>query len=73
MPEIDAPTTLRDNLKPPASTANPLLEGWTATSGVPPFSRITAAHFQPAYAQALAEHATEVAAIAAAASPPMNA
>jgi peptidyl-dipeptidase Dcp len=67
MPEIDAPTTLRDNLKPPpAATANPLLEDWTATGGVAPFSQITAAHFQPAYAQALAEHATEVVAIAAA-------
>jgi peptidyl-dipeptidase Dcp len=37
---------------------------------VPPFSRIRAEHFLPAYAQGLAEHAAEIAAIAAEPEPP---
>jgi len=47
-------------------SANPLFEPWTTPDGVPPFDRITAEHFRPAYAQALAEHEAEIAAIAAA-------
>ncbi len=58
MPEIDAPAT--------TSSDNPLLEDWTVSDGVPPFSRIKPEHFLPAYARALDEHAAEVAAIAAA-------
>jgi peptidyl-dipeptidase Dcp len=55
---------------PAAPGDNPLLEDWTAAGGVPPFSRIRAEHFLPAYAQALAEHTAEIAAIAGAAEPP---
>src|SRR6516162_7809889 len=56
----------------PALTAlagNPLLEDWTG-SGVPPFSRISAEHFPPAYARAFAEHETQIAAIASDPAPP---
>jgi peptidyl-dipeptidase Dcp len=44
---------------------NPLLVDWTTPFGVPPFERIKPEHFSPAYAQAFATHAAEVAAIAA--------
>jgi len=72
MPEIEAPTLLDNSPAAPAvaPSDNPLLEDWTANGGVPPFSRIRAAHFQPAYAQALAEHAAEIAVIAAQPEPP---
>jgi peptidyl-dipeptidase Dcp len=49
---------------PPAS-ANPFFQAWTTPEGVPPFGRIKPEHFREAYARALAEHETEVAAIAA--------
>jgi peptidyl-dipeptidase Dcp len=48
-----------------SAAANPLLEDWTGSGGVPPFSRIAAAHFMPAYTWALAEHEAEIIAIAA--------
>jgi peptidyl-dipeptidase Dcp len=44
---------------------NPLLEDWTGPFGTPPLDRIRPEHFAPAYAQALAEHDAEIAAIAA--------
>jgi peptidyl-dipeptidase Dcp len=44
---------------------NPLLQDWTGPFGVPPFSRIKPEHFMPAFAHAFAEHAGEVAAVAA--------
>ena len=44
---------------------NPLLDDWSASGGIPPFSRIEAHHFPPAYARALAEHEAQIAAIAA--------
>jgi peptidyl-dipeptidase Dcp len=49
---------------------NPLLEDWTDAFGVPPFGRIRPEHFHPAFARAFAEHAAEVAAIAADPAPP---
>src|SRR5215831_8870659 len=72
MPEIKAPTLLDNSPAAPAvaPSDNPLLEDWTANGGVPPFSRIRAEHFLPAYAQALAEHAAEIAVIAAQPEPP---
>jgi peptidyl-dipeptidase Dcp len=75
MPEIKAPTIkaaarLDDSPARPAPAHNPLLEDWNDPGGVPPFSRIRAEHFLPAYAQALAEHAAEIAAIADAPEPP---
>jgi peptidyl-dipeptidase Dcp len=69
MPQAPA---LLDNSSAVLATApgdNQLLEDWTAAGGVPPFSRIRAEHFLPAYAQALAEHTAEIAAIAGAAEP----
>jgi peptidyl-dipeptidase Dcp len=49
---------------------NPLLEDWTTPDGVPPFDRIAPGHFREAYAQALADHEAEIAAIAADPAPP---
>jgi peptidyl-dipeptidase Dcp len=66
MPQIETTALHHTRSAGPALAPgdNPLLEDWTASGEVPPFSRIAAAHFLPAYAQALAEHAAEVAAIA---------
>ena len=67
-----APARLDNNPAAPATALgdNPLLEDWTAAGGVPPFLRIRAEHFLPAYAYALAEHTAEIAAIAGALEPP---
>ena len=43
---------------------NPLLEEWTTPFGVPPFARIRAEHFGPAFEAAVAEHRAEMEAIA---------
>ncbi len=53
---------------PPA--ANPFFEAWTTPFGAPPFSRIKAEHFMPAYERAFAEHEAEIDAIAGQAAPP---
>ncbi len=52
------------------TAANPLMEDWTTSDGVPPFDRIRPEHFRPAFARALAEHEAEIAAIEANAEPP---
>jgi peptidyl-dipeptidase Dcp len=67
MPVTDQPAKRPGDIAASAvsSSANPLLADWAASGGVPPFSRIAAEHFQPAYAHALAEHEAEIAAIAA--------
>ena len=44
---------------------NPLLETWTTPFGVPPFDRIRAEHFPPAFEAAMATHREEIAAIGA--------
>jgi peptidyl-dipeptidase Dcp len=49
---------------------NPLLTEWTTPDGTPPFDRIRPEHFRQAYEHALAEHETEIAAIAADPAPP---
>ena len=51
-------------------SANPLLNPWTAPFGLPPFADIEAAHFAPAFEQALAEQRAELDLIAAQAAPP---
>ncbi len=51
-------------------TANPFFETWTAPFGAPPFDRIKPEHFRPAYDRAIAEHASEIAAIAEDPAPP---
>jgi len=53
-----------------STSVNPLLQDWTGPYGLPPFARIEAAHFEPAFAQALAEHRAELDAIAEQAEPP---
>ena len=72
MSQIEATNPLDDSSASPTSAPgeNPLLEDWTTAGAVPPFSRIAAAHFVPAYAQALAAHAAEVVAIAGNPEPP---
>lgn len=52
------------------SASNPLLQPWTADHGLPPFDVIEAAHFAPAFEQALREHRAELEAIAAQPAPP---
>ncbi|MEO7500663.1 MAG: M3 family metallopeptidase, partial [Casimicrobiaceae bacterium] len=47
-----------------AMTANPLLETWDAPGALPPFDRVRAEHFIPAFETALAAHDAEIAAIA---------
>jgi peptidyl-dipeptidase Dcp len=43
--------------------ANPLLQAWQTPFGTPPFADIVPEHFLPAFEQAFADHAAEVAAI----------
>jgi peptidyl-dipeptidase Dcp len=54
----------------PDRSDNPFFEPWTTPDGVPPFARIRPEHFAPAYARAVAEHETEIAAVAARPEPP---
>jgi peptidyl-dipeptidase Dcp len=49
---------------------NPFFAAWTTPGEVPPFDRIKPEHFRQAYERALAEHETEIAAIAADPRPP---
>ncbi|MBL8514809.1 MAG: M3 family metallopeptidase, partial [Betaproteobacteria bacterium] len=51
---------------PPEVLANPLLESWNTPHGLPPFARVDAAHFAPAFEVAMAEHRAEIDAIASA-------
>ena len=44
---------------------NPLLAAWTTPFGLPPFDCIRPEHFGPAFADAMAAHLTEIAAIGA--------
>jgi len=44
---------------------NPFFETWDTPFGVPPFDAIETGHFAPAYKEALAQHAREIAQIAA--------
>ena len=56
---------------PSVSAANPLLSSWSSEPfGLPPFSRIEAGHFRPAFTVALGLHVEEATAIAADPSPP---
>jgi peptidyl-dipeptidase Dcp len=54
----------------PSINGDLFFEDWATPDGVPPFDRIGPEQFRPAYARALAEHAAEVAAIAANPEPP---
>jgi len=50
--------------------SNPLLAPWTTPFGVPPFDRIRAEHFAPAFDHAMRLHLNEIAAIGADPAPP---
>ena len=52
------------------TTANPLLSPWTGPFEAPPFDAIRPEHFRPAFDEALAENAAEIAAIAEAVEAP---
>ena len=46
------------------STQNPFFTEWDGPFGTPPFDRIEISHFEPAMVRAMAEHQSEIAAIA---------
>ena len=46
------------------SATNPLLKAWVTPFATPPFDEIKPEHFLPAFEQAFADHAAEIAAIA---------
>src|ERR1700688_3555813 len=48
---------------PPQAPANPLLKAWQTPLETPPFAEIAPEHFLPAFEQAFADHAAEIAAI----------
>ncbi|MES2951530.1 MAG: M3 family metallopeptidase [Pseudomonadota bacterium] len=54
-------------MRPPSSvdsTPNPLLQPWGLPYGLPPFGQVDSAHFVPAFTLALAQHLTDIDAIA---------
>jgi peptidyl-dipeptidase Dcp len=51
-------------------SSNPLLETWSGAFGIPPFERIKPEHFRPAFDRAMAEHESEIEAIAGRADEP---
>ncbi|MBR1249045.1 M3 family metallopeptidase [Bradyrhizobium sp. AUGA SZCCT0169] len=53
----------QQNAAPPEAPANPLLRPWLTPFETPPFAEILPEHFLPAFEQAFADHAAEVAAI----------
>jgi len=57
-------------MTPSQTSENPFFAAWTTPDAVPPFDRIAPEHFREAYDRALAEHESEIAAIAADAAPP---
>src|SRR3954462_6470431 len=46
-----------------STATNPLLVAWTTPFETPPFDEIAPEHFMPAFEQAFADHAGEIAAI----------
>jgi peptidyl-dipeptidase Dcp len=52
------------------ATGNPLLQPWDTPFGLPPFERIRAEHFVPAFEAARAAHLAEIDAIASSTEPP---
>ena len=49
---------------------NPFFESWTTPFGIPPFDRIRAYHFPPAFDCGMQEQIAEIAVIAGVAAPP---
>ncbi len=58
------------NREPIANVDNPLLQPWPDDLGLPPYAAIEAAHFEPAFERALAEHRAEIERIAGQTEPP---
>lgn len=56
-------TESRDVSTAPDISANPLLQAWQTPRETPPFAEIRPEHFMPAFEQAFADHAQEVAAM----------
>src|ERR1700761_3546345 len=54
---------MSETLETAAPTTNPLLAPWLTPHQTPPFAEIAPEHFMPAFEQAFADHAAEVAAI----------
>src|SRR5256884_7407012 len=52
-----------ENSAPVEAQANPLLQPWQTPFETPPFAEIEPEHFLPAFEQAFADHAAEIAAI----------
>jgi peptidyl-dipeptidase Dcp len=52
-----------ESTSPVAASENPLLRAWHTPFETPPFTEIAPAHFLPAFEQAFADHAAEIAAI----------
>src|SRR6202795_3140149 len=52
-----------ETLVPSDAVANPLLQPWQTPFETPPFAEIRPEHFLPAFEQAFADHAAEIAAI----------
>ena len=46
-------------------SSNPLLQSWDTPHGIPPFDRVRAEHYRPAFEHAMQTHRAEVDAIAA--------
>ena len=57
-------TGLMMNANAAVNGINPLLLPWTAPYGLPPFDALKPEHFEPALREAMAEHLTELGAIA---------
>jgi peptidyl-dipeptidase Dcp len=55
---------------PAPSADNPFFENWSEAFAVPPFGRIAATHFEPAFTRVFAEHEAEIDAIAGDERPP---
>src|ERR1700761_9562827 len=54
---------MSETLETAAPTTNPLLAPWLTPHQTPPFAEIAPEHFMPAFEQAFADHAAEIAAI----------
>ncbi len=53
----------QQTVTPPQALRNPLLKAWQTPFETPPFAEIAPEHFLPAFEQAFADHAAEIAAI----------
>ncbi|MGQ5521709.1 M3 family metallopeptidase [Chitinimonas sp. PSY-7] len=64
-PQQRTPTAMRDVLN-----SNPLLQTWDTPYSLPPFNRVAAEHFQPAFEAVMQTHMAELDAIASETEPP---